>query len=61
VTVNRAEHIAKEFHRRYELLAPLWGYETRKDSAVPWEDVPENNRGLMIATITHLINTGVIQ
>lgn len=44
-----AEGLAKLFHTTYERLAPEYGYETRKDSAVPWEKVPEKNRKLMIA------------
>lgn len=39
--------IAQHFHEAYERLAPESGYETRKESAVAWEDVPENNRSLM--------------
>lgn len=42
-------HIARLFHETYERLAPSFGYETRKASAVPWDDVPESNRRLMIA------------
>lgn len=45
------EALARRFHEAYERLAPEFSYETRKASAVPWEDVPENNRRLMIATV----------
>lgn len=44
-----AEYWAKRFHETYERLAPDFGYETRKESAKPWEDVPEQNKRLMIA------------
>ena len=44
-----AEDLARAFHETYERLAPEFGYETRRESAVPWEDVPENNKNLMIA------------
>jgi hypothetical protein len=43
--------VAKAFHEAYERLAPEYGYETRKASAVPWEQVPENNRSLMVAVV----------
>jgi hypothetical protein len=43
------EGVARLFHETYERLAPQFSYETRKASAVPWEQVPENNRNLMIA------------
>lgn len=44
-----AEYVARLFHETYERLAPKFGYETRKASAVPWGQVPEQNKTLMIA------------
>jgi len=44
-----AERIARKFHEAYERLAPQFGYKTREESAKPWNEVPENNRNLMIA------------
>lgn len=57
---NLAELIAQAFHETYEKLAPDFGYKTREASAVPWEDVPENNRNLMVATTRSLLATGMI-
>jgi hypothetical protein len=57
----RAEQIAREFHAEYEALAPLVGYRTRKASAVPWDEVPSGNRTLMMATVTRLLERGVIR
>jgi hypothetical protein len=45
-----AEELARFFHETYERLAPDYGYKTREESAVPWEDVPQDNKALMIAT-----------
>jgi len=45
-----AEELARFFHETYERLAPDHGYTTREESAVPWEDVPADNKNLMIAT-----------
>ena len=45
----RDEALAALFHAVYERLAPQYGYETRSESAVPWSQVPENNKRLMIA------------
>ena len=45
-----AEALAKFFHETYERLAPEYGYETREESAVSWENVPKQNKSLMIAT-----------
>jgi hypothetical protein len=55
-----AEDIAMWFHATYERLAPELGYTTREASAVPWPDVPEKNRRLMIATVQRLLDRGVI-
>jgi hypothetical protein len=36
-----AEELARAFHEAYERLAPSFGYETRRESAVPWEHIPD--------------------
>lgn len=43
--------LAKVFHDTYESLAPVYDYKIRTTSAVPWQDVSENNRNLLVATI----------
>lgn len=55
-----AERVAREFHESYERLAPEFGYETRKASAKPWSEVPEQNRELMIAVVNDLVEKRVI-
>lgn len=55
-----AETLAKLFHTLYEKLAPEFGYETRKESAVPWKDVPENNKKLMIAVCKEIVKSKVL-
>jgi len=50
-----AETIARRFHEAYERLAPTFGYETRVESAVPWEQVPEHNRRLMEAVAAEVL------
>lgn len=59
--MTTAEEIAQRFHETYEKLAPLYGYTTRVESAVPWADVPEANRSLMVAVAQALLDEGVIQ
>ena len=49
------EQMAKVFHETYENLANEFGYETRKQSAVPWDKVPDKNKQLMIATCKQVI------
>lgn len=44
-----AEELAQLFHETYERLAPNYGYTSRGSTAVPWRDVPEPNKSLMIA------------
>jgi hypothetical protein len=50
-----AVEVARRFHEHYERLAPSYAYETRPDSAVPWEAVPEPNRSLMIAVADEVL------
>ena len=52
-----AEELAKLFHETYERLAPKFGYETRKASAKPWAEVPEQNRKLMIAVCGEILES----
>ncbi len=56
-----AARIAQSFHDTYERLAPSHGYETRRDSAKPFADVPEANKSLMIAAVSELLAHGVIE
>jgi hypothetical protein len=53
------ERLARFFHETYERLAPEFGYETRPESAVPWEQVPEQNRRLMEAVAGEALVAGV--
>lgn len=52
--------IAEQFHETYERLAPEHSYKTREASAVPWEDVPTNNKNLMCAVVRDLRVRGFI-
>lgn len=49
------EPVAREFHRAYERLAPQFGYETRAESRVAWEELPEAHRKLMTATVAQVL------
>ena len=50
-----AEALAKWFHDTHEALAPEYGYETRAETRVPWAELPENNRSLMVAVASKFI------
>jgi len=56
----QAIEIARAFHEAYERLAPSTEYETRKESAVPWDDVPIVNRTLMANVVQELLQRQVI-
>lgn len=58
--ISIAEEIAQAFHEAYEELAPAHGYETREASRKPWQEVPEQNRGLMVAVVQRLLDDGLI-
>jgi hypothetical protein len=58
--MSPAEVIARAFHEAYERLAPEFAYVTRTESAKPWEEVPEANRVLMIATVQDLLDARLI-
>lgn len=49
------EDLARRFHESYERLAPNYGYKTREASAVPWDEVPTDNRLLMIAVAGEML------
>lgn len=50
------EKLAEKFHETYETLAPSFNHETREVSRKPWEEVPENNKRLMVAVCRILLN-----
>ena len=50
-----AEDLARRFHQTYERMAPQYGYETRPESRVAWDNVPEANRRLMIAVCAEIL------
>ena len=51
------ESVAKLFHETYERLAPVYNYETRQETRVSWEEVPERNKRLMIAVAAEVLAT----
>lgn len=53
--IKDAEDVARLFHEAYERLAPSFGYETHKASAVAWADVPEPNKSLMVAVAAEVL------
>ena len=54
------EAIARKFHEIYEHRAPMYGYVTRTESSVPWDEVPDQNKELMIVTVSELVQQGYL-
>lgn len=54
------ETLAEKFHETYERLAPHYDYKTRVASAVPWADVPDTNKALMVGVICDLLRRDAI-
>ena len=52
----RAPELAETFHRVYEKLAPKYGYKTRKKTRKHWDDLPDNNKKLMVAVAQVILN-----
>jgi len=47
--------LARRFHEAYERLAPSFDYRTRPETAVAWEQLPEQNRRLMVAVCEEVL------
>ena len=61
---NDPAKLAEIFHETYERLAPMFNYQTRPASAVPWAAVPEHNKKLMIAvcnSVQHLLDEEAVR
>ncbi len=58
---HRVEEIARAFHESYERQAPDHSYKTREARAVPWEDVPADNKALMRAVVADLLTRGLMR
>lgn len=56
IVLPDAETLARTFHEAYERMAPRFGYTTREESAVAWDEVPVRNRDLMRATSSSVLS-----
>jgi hypothetical protein len=56
----QVESIARAFHDSYEKQADEHGWKPQDKTRVAWEDLPEQNRSLMIAVVRELLRDGVI-
>jgi hypothetical protein len=59
ISLLDAETLARRFHDMYEKKAPHYGCETRRESRTDWENVPINNKKLMIDVCYQLLKEGI--
>lgn len=55
-----SERIAKRFHEVYEELAPTMGWETQERSRKEWDELPLENKWLMVKVVEQLLEEKVI-
>ena len=58
--LKQAEELAKRFHYLYEMNALNYGYETRRETSVKWEDVPDNIRALMTHVCSEILKESTL-
>lgn len=52
--VPGVEALARRFHEVYEDLAPSFGWDTQQRSRTSWDDLPPQNRALMLAVVERI-------
>ena len=57
---EEVERIARAFHESYEEFAIGFGWKTQEASKRPWEEIPEANRQVMLATVEDLLHRGIL-
>lgn len=55
-----AVFIARWFHEEYEHLAPMYGWHTQEASRVAWDDLPDNQRRLMVHVVGNMLAARVV-
>ena len=49
------EALARLFHEVYEAQAPMFGYETKPETRCAWEEMPEDNKQLMVSVCRRIV------
>ncbi len=57
---NHIENIARLFHARYEIQSNLLGWNTQSNCKVPFDELPESNKNVMIATVRDVLALGLL-
>lgn len=53
------DRLARAFHEAYERLAPSFGYVTRPETAVAFDDLPAENKALMVAVTNEVVTAQI--
>lgn len=56
----QVDAVARAFHESYEMFAPAIGWDTQTKSRMSWDDVPSDNKQLMLVVVTDLLSRGII-
>lgn len=54
------DQLAELFHTTYEQVTPQFGYETRRETAVPWDELPHPHKQMLIAVATQVLGQLVL-
>lgn len=55
MNIWNSEELAKFFHDEYDKLAPRYGWRTQISTQVTFDQLPDNNRALMVAVCEQVV------
>jgi hypothetical protein len=58
--MSAAEKIARAFHDEYEAFAAMHGWETQETTRTSFDDLPDENRRTMLATVQALLDRKIL-
>lgn len=58
---KRATELARAFHDSYTRFAPALAWTEQEGTSVEWDELPENNRRLMLVVALDLLNRGLVR
>ncbi|MCU1495593.1 MAG: hypothetical protein JWO62_3357 [Acidimicrobiaceae bacterium] len=55
ISEEEVDGLARRFHSVYESWAPSFGWDTQEASQVAWDDLPSNQRHLMLTVVREVV------
>jgi hypothetical protein len=55
ISEEEVDGLARRFHSVYESWAPSFGWDTQEASQVSWDDLPSNQRHLMLTVVREVV------